>query len=74
MPRCSYSPQKKEQEKVTAIDLIKTDISSIPGGKLKATIIRILTRLEKTMEDIRKTLLQRQKAKKQSGRNEKCNK
>ena len=39
-----------------ARDLIETDIQNIPDPIFKATIIRILTGLEKSLEDIRETL------------------
>jgi len=41
----------KEQDKATARDLSKTEVSNMPDGKFKATIIRILTGLEKRMEE-----------------------
>ena len=47
----------KQQEKVTAINLIKTDISNKPDEVLNATIIRTLAGLEKKMEDIREALI-----------------
>ena len=50
------SPQKKEQEKITAKDLVKTDISNMPDPELKVTIIRILAGLEKSIEDTRESL------------------
>ena len=37
----------KEQDKAMARDLSKTDISNVPDGEFKGTIIRILTGLEK---------------------------
>ena len=40
----------KEQDKAMASE---TDISNMSDGKFKATIIRILSGLEKRMEDIR---------------------
>jgi len=46
----------KEQDKAKATDLNETDISDMPGGESKATIIRILAELEKRIEDIRETL------------------
>ena len=39
-----------------ARNLIKTDISNMPDPEFKATIIRILGWLEKSIEDIRETL------------------
>ena len=43
----------KEQDKATAIDLSKTDISNILDEKFKATIIRIFAGLKKIIEEIR---------------------
>ena len=57
MPRQRNSSQKKEQEKVTVRDLIKTDISNMPHPEFKATFKRILAELEKSIEDIRETLI-----------------
>ena len=48
--------QMKEQDKGTARDLSKTDISNMPGRELKAMIIRTLTGLEKRVEDMSETL------------------
>ena len=46
----------KEQDKATARDLSEMDISNMPNGVFKTIIIKILTRLEKRMEDISETL------------------
>ena len=46
----------REQDKAIARDLSETYISSMADGKLKATIKRISTELEKRTEIIRKTL------------------
>ena len=49
--------QMKEQDKATTRDLSKIDTSNMPDGEFKATIIRILTGLEKRIrhqEDKRK--------------------
>ena len=46
----------KEQDKVQARDLSETDITSMPDGECKAIIIKLLTRLEKRIEDISVTL------------------
>ena len=54
--------QKKDQEKVMATDLIKTGISNMSDPEFKATTIRILAGLDKSMEDIRETLPQRIKS------------
>ena len=56
MPRWWYSSQKREQEKITARDLIETDISNMPEPEFKTTILRILARLEKSTEDTRESL------------------
>ena len=53
MPRQRNSSQKEEREKVTARDLIETDMSNMLDSEFKATIIRILAGLEKSTEDIR---------------------
>ena len=37
-------------------DLIKTDVSNMPDSEFKATIIKILAGLEKSMEDTRESL------------------
>jgi len=42
----------KEQDKATTKDLNETDISNIPDSIFKAMIIRILTGLEKRVEDM----------------------
>ena len=56
MPIERNTYQRKEQEKVIARDLIKTDISNMPDGECKATIARILAGPEKCIEDTRDTL------------------
>ena len=56
MPRWWYSSQKREQEKITARDLIETDISNMPEPEFKTTIIRILAGFEKSIEDTRESL------------------
>ena len=48
--------QIKEQNKATARDLSKIDISYMPDGEFEAMIIKILTGLEKRVEDISKTI------------------
>ena len=42
----------KEQDKVTTSDLSETNISNMPNGEFKATIIRVRPGLEKRIEDI----------------------
>ena len=56
MPRWRNSSQKEEKGKVTARDLIETDISNMPDPEFKATITRILAVLEKITEDTRESL------------------
>ena len=56
MPRWRNSSQKKEQAKVTDRYLIETDISNMPDIDFKATIMKILAGLEKSIVDIRESL------------------
>lgn len=53
MTRLRNSPHKKEQLEVMDRDFIKTDISKVPEP---TTIIRILSGLEKRIEDTREWL------------------
>ena len=46
----------KEQDKAIIRDLSETDVSKMPDGVFKAIIVRILTGLEKRVEDISETL------------------
>ena len=46
----------KEEDKVITRDLSETDISNMPDGEFKATVIRILTGFDKRIEDISETL------------------
>ena len=48
-------PKKKEQEKFMVRDQIRPDINNMPDGEFDAVIIRILARLEKSMENTRET-------------------
>lgn len=50
------SPQKKDQEEITARDLLKTDTSNIYEQEFRTTVIRILAGLERSIEDTRETL------------------
>lgn len=52
MKRERHLCQMKEQGKATARDLCKTDISYMHDRKFKAMIKRILTGLEKRVEDM----------------------
>ena len=47
MPTSSNSSQTKQQDKVTSRVLSKTDISNMPDGEFKATVINIFIGLEK---------------------------
>ena len=49
----------KEQNKATAGDPSKTDISNMPDEEFKVMIIRISTGLEKRVEDSHEILTQR---------------
>ena len=51
MQRWRNLSQTKEDKSMVR-DLSETDISNMPDGEFKATMIRILTGLEKRMEDI----------------------
>ena len=48
--------KKNKQEKVTVGDLIKKVITNMPDPEFKTTIIRILSGLEKSIEDSRESL------------------
>ena len=65
--------KKKKKDKTTARDLSRTDISNMPDGEFKATILRILTGLEKRTEAISETLTTEIKELKKSIREEECN-
>ena len=62
----------KEQDKPTARNISKTDMSNILDAIFKTMIIMILSGLEKTVEDIRETI--NTEIKKESIRDEECNK
>ena len=47
-----------EEDKATARDLSKRDISNMPDGEFKVMIISIFTGLEKRVEDMRETFTQ----------------
>ena len=44
--------QMKEEDKIIAGDLNRTEISNAPDRKFKVMIIKILTGLEKRVEDL----------------------
>ena len=53
MTRLRNSSQKKGQ---VARDLLKTDVNNIPKQEFRTKVIRLLTGLEKSIEDTRVTL------------------
>ena len=56
MTRWRNSPQKKEQEEMMARDFIKVGVSKMSELEFKTVIIRILSGLEKGIEDTRESL------------------
>ena len=49
-------PQKKFQEEMTAKELIKTDINNITEQEFRIIVIRLITGLEKSIEDSRESI------------------
>ncbi|KAF0879971.1 LORF1 protein, partial [Crocuta crocuta] len=49
-------PPKKFQEKLTAKELLKTDISNITEQEFRTVVIKLNAGLENSMEDIRETI------------------
>ncbi|KAF0872840.1 LORF1 protein, partial [Crocuta crocuta] len=49
-------PLKKFQEEMTAEELLKTDVSNIAEQEFRRIVIKLITGLEKGMEDIRETI------------------
>ncbi|KAF0887376.1 LORF1 protein, partial [Crocuta crocuta] len=56
MMKRKNSPPKKFQEKMTAKELLKTDISNSTEQEFRTTVIKLIAGLEKGMEDIRETI------------------
>ncbi|KAF0875334.1 LORF1 protein, partial [Crocuta crocuta] len=50
------SPPNKFQEELKAKELLKTDISKITEQEFRTTVIKLIARLEKSIEDIRETI------------------
>ena len=48
--------QMNEQDKLTARDVRKMEVSDTPDWEFKVIIIKVLTELEKQVEDINETL------------------
>ena len=55
MMKWKNSPQKKLQEVVTAKDLIKNDSSNITEQEFRIIVIKLITGLEKSIEDSRES-------------------
>jgi len=57
MMRQRNSPKKEQEVELTARDLINRDISKRPELEFKTEIIRILTGLDKRIEDNKESLI-----------------
>ena len=53
MTKGKNSPQKKLQEVATANKIIKTDLSNIKEKEFRIIAIKLIARLEKSIEDSR---------------------
>ena len=49
-------PQKKFQEEMTAKELLKTDTNNITDQEFRIIVIRLITGLEKSIEDSRESI------------------
>ena len=56
MTKQKNSPQKKLQEVATANELIKNDLSNITESEFKIIVIKLITGLEKRIEDSRESI------------------
>ena len=56
MMKWKNSPQKKLQEVATANELIKNDLSNIAENEFKIIVIKLITGLEKSIEDSRESI------------------
>ncbi|KAF0878278.1 LORF1 protein, partial [Crocuta crocuta] len=56
MTKRKSSPPKKFQEELTAKELLKTDISKITEQEFRTIIIKLITGLEKCVEDITESM------------------
>ena len=68
MTKWKNSPQKKLQEVTTANELIKNDLSNMRENEFKIIVIKLITGLEKSIEDSRESIARDEGTKKQSGR------
>ena len=56
MMKPKNSPQKKLQEVATANELIKNNLSNVKGNEFKIIVIKLITGLEKSIEDSRESI------------------
>ena len=56
MTKRKNSPQKKLQEVVTANELIENDLSNIIEQEFRIIVIKLITELEKSIEDSRESI------------------
>ena len=56
MTKWKNSPQKKLQEVATANELIKNDLSNVTENEFKIIVIKLITGLEKSIEDSRESI------------------
>ena len=56
MMKQKNSPQKKLQEAATTNELIKNDLSNIMGQEFRIVVIKLITGLEKSLEDSRESI------------------
>ena len=56
MTKWKNSPQKKLQEVATANKLIKTDLSNITKQEFRIIVVKLITGLEKSIEDSRESI------------------
>ena len=54
--RCKNVTNERTGKKITARDLSETEISNMPNKEFKVRIIKILTKIEKRVKYISKTL------------------
>ena len=64
MTKGKNSPQKKLQEVATANKIIKTDLSNIKEKEFRIIAIKLIARLEKSIEDSRDDCYRDQETKK----------
>ena len=55
MTKWKNSPQKQFQEGLTANKLIKNDLSNISDSEFRIIVIKLITGLEKSVEDSRES-------------------